>query len=438
MKSKPNRSIAAAKCNSYRAVTLAILVTAGLLFCLLIAMRPRALHAQEEVGSYTVQSGDTLAEIADRFGVSLELLIAVNNIADRNLIAVGQVLLIPAADGTLPPLPTQTVLADPGDTLADVARRFAQDPIQLTAINQLSMTARLFPGQPIAVPLDAIITAPLLLGAIEQIVVPASLVQGRTGQLTIRSRRPISVVATWNDLPLTLLPATTTVTATGEQERISLLPVPALIAPAAYTLTIGYTATNGLFLQQNRQIEVVAGPYESQEILLPDDKGGLLAPEIADAELAVMTEVWSQVTPQWRWTAPFTRPIGIEYATTSPFGTRRSYDGGPYSSYHSGQDFGAPAGVPILAPAAGRVALARPMQVRGNAILLDHGGGIFTGYWHLSEFKVVEGQEVAAGDVLGLVGTTGLSTGAHLHWELRVYGIAVDPLQFLTEPLISP
>ena len=80
------------------------------------------------------------------------------------------------------------------------------------------------------------------------------------------------------------------------------------------------------------------------------------------------------------------------------------------------------------------VVLAEPLTVRGNAVILDHGRGVFTGYWHLSEIKVEADQVVNAGDVLGLVGTTGLSTGAHLHWELRIDGVAVDPMQFLAEP----
>jgi murein DD-endopeptidase MepM/ murein hydrolase activator NlpD len=77
------------------------------------------------------------------------------------------------------------------------------------------------------------------------------------------------------------------------------------------------------------------------------------------------------------------------------------------------------------------IALAEPLNVRGNAVVIDHGGGVFSGYWHLSEIKVTPGQTIALGDIIGLSGNTGLSTGAHLHWELRIYGIAVDPLQFL-------
>ncbi|MEZ4620469.1 MAG: peptidoglycan DD-metalloendopeptidase family protein [Caldilineaceae bacterium] len=391
-----------------------------------------ALYAQETLGSYTVQSGDTLAVIAQRFGVALDDLIALNNIADRNLISVGQVLLIPSSDATLTTVPTAQVAAMPGDTLVDIARRFGQDPQLLTSLNPLSMTTRLFPGQPIALPAGQPLATPLRFGAIHHIAVPATLIQGRTGQLTIDSRHPISVSASWNGLPLPMLPVNAERTT-----QVALLPVPALIAPAAYTLTVGYTTTTGIFLRQDRSITVLAGPYDSQEILLPDEKGELLAPEIAESELALMSATWSQVTPTWWWRTPFTRPIDSQYATTSPFGTRRSYNGGPYSSYHAGQDFGAPAGVPILAPGAGRVALAAPLQVRGNAVLLDHGGGIYTGYWHMSELYVTEGQMVEAGEVLGLVGTTGLSTGAHLHWELRIYGIGVDPMQFLDEPLLQ-
>ena len=71
--------------------------------------------------------------------------------------------------------------------------------------------------------------------------------------------------------------------------------------------------------------------------------------------------------------------------------------------------------------------------MRGNAVIIDHGRGIFTGFWHMSEIRATVGQQVAAGDIVGIVGNTGLSTGAHLHWEMRVYGVAVDPIQFLEE-----
>jgi murein DD-endopeptidase MepM/ murein hydrolase activator NlpD len=116
--------------------------------------------------------------------------------------------------------------------------------------------------------------------------------------------------------------------------------------------------------------------------------------------------------------------------TTAPFGQRRSYSGGPVSSYHSGHDYGADEGVPIYAPITGTVALAEPLQVRGHAVIIDHGLGVFTGFWHLSQIDVSAGQIVGKGELVGLVGNTGLSTGPHLHWEMRVGNVPVDPLQW--------
>ena len=79
--------------------------------------------------------------------------------------------------------------------------------------------------------------------------------------------------------------------------------------------------------------------------------------------------------------------------------------------------------------------MAEALQVRGMAVIVDHGRGVTSGYWHLSQVNVVEGQMVDPGAVLGLVGNTGLSTGAHLHWEMRVMGIPVDPLQWVREEI---
>ena len=116
---------------------------------------------------------------------------------------------------------------------------------------------------------------------------------------------------------------------------------------------------------------------------------------------------------------------------TTRFGEQRSYNGTPASGHHSGTDLGANEGAPIAATNSGRVAMARQLRVRGNMVVVDHGGGVYSGYAHMNSFAVAEGQAVASGDLLGYVGSTGLSTGAHLHWEIAAGGILVDGFRFL-------
>ena len=90
-----------------------------------------------------------------------------------------------------------------------------------------------------------------------------------------------------------------------------------------------------------------------------------------------------------------------------------------------------PPGTPVQAAADGLVVLATELNVRGRSIILDHGLGVYTGYWHLSEMHVTVGDFVRAGADIAEVGNSGRSTGAHLHWQLWVNGIAVEPLQWL-------
>jgi murein DD-endopeptidase MepM/ murein hydrolase activator NlpD len=117
-------------------------------------------------------------------------------------------------------------------------------------------------------------------------------------------------------------------------------------------------------------------------------------------------------------------------SVTTRFGDLRSYNGGPVSGHHSGTDLGADLSTPVVATNSGRVVMARQLRVHGNMVIIDHGGGVYSVYAHLSSFAAAEGQVVSAGDIIGYVGNTGLSTGAHLHWEMSVGGVLVDPMKF--------
>jgi murein DD-endopeptidase MepM/ murein hydrolase activator NlpD len=424
-----NPSSTTLKCRSNFKYKLLRSLAKALWFCGLVGMllfAPITTTAQNGA-TYTVQSGDTLGQIATRFGVSVEALAAANTIADINLLAVGQILVIPGASQTLP-----FVASHPGEMLEDVAQRWGTPVDQLAAINELDLSARLFPGQPIYLPPSILAGETFRFGAVTELDYPAQIVQGKTGWLSLQSRRPLSLTVEWNGLPL----AVAAHPLLDEEVRYTAhIPVPALLGPGPFPLNLSYPTRSGVPVRHTAFIDVVGGNYPSQAINLPPDRGALLAPELVQAELITVTTAWGATDTPIQWAGPFLRPIAEEYQTTSAYGIRRSYDGGPYNNYHAGQDFGAPPGVTVTAPAAGIVSLAAPLIVRGNVVILDHGRGVFTGYWHLSDILVEVGQRVETGDLLGLVGNTGLSTGAHLHWELRIYGIAVDPMQFLTEPL---
>ena len=121
------------------------------------------------------------------------------------------------------------------------------------------------------------------------------------------------------------------------------------------------------------------------------------------------------------------RGYGVE-AITSPFG-RRSSPGGIGSTDHKGVDVAAPKGTPVRAAGSGVVTISAYNSTSGHYIEVDHGNGLCTRYAHLSKRICQEGDRVNAWDILGLVGSTGVSTGNHLHFELRLNGVAHDPMQ---------
>jgi murein DD-endopeptidase MepM/ murein hydrolase activator NlpD len=138
----------------------------------------------------------------------------------------------------------------------------------------------------------------------------------------------------------------------------------------------------------------------------------------------VKKDYLNRVTPEREWSGQFTAPAHA--AISDVFGSQRVFNG-KTSSPHLGLDFRVPSGTPVAAMNGGTVLLARPLYFEGNFVVLDHGQGLLTLYLHLSEFKVMEGDQVKRGQKIGLSGGTGRATGPHLHVAVRWQGTYLDP-----------
>ena len=183
-------------------------------------------------------------------------------------------------------------------------------------------------------------------------------------------------------------------------------------------------------------LAVNAGGFQKEDIWLSEETSQLLDPEIVRAEHALIEESCGVFEALQRWQGAFRSPLGETASVkTSPFGVLRSYNGGPYSSFHRGLDFRANSSTPIYASADGVIVLSESLRVRGDTVLISHGLGVCSGYMHLSERSVQAGQTVRAGELLGYAGDTGLVTGPHLHWEIRVDSTPVEPLQWLEQTI---
>ena len=199
------------------------------------------------------------------------------------------------------------------------------------------------------------------------------------------------------------------------------------------TYTVEFFETIDGRVSSSRQTVIVhSRDFLAEDIPLTSDLTSLRAEPSSrkDQEARIYAEVLGRVDPEGVWLdAPFLRPIASE-RRTSHFGDRRRYlyaTGGTASAIHAGIDFAAPTGTPIKAAGRGRVVLASDREITGKTVVLEHLPGVYTIYMHMETLSVAVGAVLERGARLGTVGSTGLATGPHLHWELRVRGVACDP-----------
>jgi len=217
-------------------------------------------------------------------------------------------------------------------------------------------------------------------------------------------------------------------------EQVSLQGIHALLEPGVYPLRLETTLPDGSRQSFEQMVLVTKGDYYSEELYVPADTIDPVVTEPENKNIFAMTSLF---TPTQYWNGIFTSPAIYPDEFTSRYGTRRLYHGTgtdlTISGFHTGLDFAGGEGLQIFAPAPGRVIFAAPLTVRGNATIIDHGLGVYSGFWHQSEILVNVGDLVGQGQVIGLVGGTGRVTGAHLHWEVWVNGVQVNPLDWLNQ-----
>jgi len=429
---------------------------------------------------YIVQSGDTLYSIAIRFGISLTALTEVNEITDPNQLYPGQELVIPGLEGVTGLLTTETLGF--GDSLAGMATRTGIPYETLVRINRITSPAEVYAGMNIILPQLAEASTLNQQASIRnnQTLLEAAILQDSTPwsiALLNRKSNPIYILpgdrlflqnsAAEGDSigiypyiksikvdPLPLVQGhTTTISVstyenavlsgsltgyplafyhTSNQDQVALQGIHAMQEIGLYPITISVQLEDGSQFSYEQQVYVTSGDYPKDPPLIVDPT--TLDPAVTKAEEDQILAIVSNITPTRQWSDIFTLPVAEPYCIKSWFGDRRSYNGSEYTYFHAGIDYGIcseEAPFAIYAPAPGTVVFTGELTVRGNATIIDHGWGIFTGYWHQESILVNVGDQVTAGQEIGKIGATGRANGPHLHWEIWVNGVQVDPQDWL-------
>lgn len=448
---------------------------------LVLVFFPGPVKAQGSTPIYVVQEGDTLSVLARAFGTTVEALASANAISDPSLLYPGVELVVPSYEGLQGRLSIERVLF--GESLRSLASRFGLSEGQLQRLNRVVQPDRIYAGQPWVV-LEADENSPehsglrlilpeagagrLAVAAREQVnpwlvgageaalfrkwrlpnapfvlpgdkplahalpepvesvrVEPQPAVQGKTTVFRFEIGAELTIRGFLGDHELHFF-------RTGDGDLVALQGIHALAVPGLYDVELRLDGPDpsGSSYTFRQPLSVVSGDYGFENINgVPAET---IDPEVTEPEEAFVAELLAPATPERAWSGPFLYPS--TYYTdsfVSVYGTRRSYNWGAFDYYHTGLDFYASRGMPIQASAPGRVVFAGPLKVRGNVTYIDHGWGVYSGYFHQSEILVEEGEFVEAGQVIGEVGGTGRSTGAHMHWEIWVAGVPVDPIDWV-------
>ena len=200
--------------------------------------------------------------------------------------------------------------------------------------------------------------------------------------------------------------------------------------PGRYLLHVFVKPNSGRQSEFLLPVIVEEKVYPIEKLTLPPEMVELNPEAVEQVKIdnKIIVRAMSEVTPEMYWQGAFEAPVPGD--VRSEFGTRRIINGIPKSP-HSGTDLAAAEGEEVRATNNGRVSLVYRGYLTGNSVTIDHGGGIYSVYYHLYETRVTEGAMVNKGDVIGLAGSTGRVSGPHLHFGIRINRNNVNPVAFL-------
>jgi len=435
-------------------------------------------HAQDpnEV-RYVVQPGDTLSDISVRFDVSVDEIVQASDLSDPNNLHPGDVLVIPVTgwpNGTLvlQPMPLgesylslrrrylltdadihklnrysstspdqlylgfQVMLATErgeltnsaraavgsGQSLLEIAAASGDNPWRLAAVNQLPGTWATIPGDVLFTPARENEGPGGLPSPITGIAVDdPGFVQGHTVVMRIAGSADLTLSGELVGRPLHFF-------SQDDGTLLAMQGIPLEAEGEITTLSLNGGTETGDTFQFSQPVRIESGNFGRANLFVDPQ---FLDDEVSAAETARVIEMLSAATSPKLWSGLWGWPHDLVDDVTSEYGLFRTYNGGITQGFHYGTDFGGGALLNIYAPAAGKVIFAGPMDIRGNATFIDHGWGVYTAYYHQQELLVHEGDLVEAGQTIGIVGKTGRVSGPHLHWEVWVNGVPVEPLDWL-------
>jgi len=367
--------------------------------------------------AHSLRLGEEVSCLAQRSGMDIHAVAEANRLLNPTLLGAGHTFNLP-----------------PSEPYALVAAHAEDTPLALAVTHGLSMwdmlslnPEPLYTGKSVRLPgAEAATCLPYPL--VELAVSPQPVMRGRTALFVFETAEPAACEISYLDQTEPCYPL-------DDFHLYALVGLSALIDPGVYTVKIA-VQSDGLETEFTVPLHVSAGRYGFQYIDPPSSLSSLMDPDLMQGEIDYLAQWRTIRTPERAWELPLAFPLPVRVPISANYGDRRSY-GGMVAGYHSGVDYRAWGGMRVLAPADGVVLMAEWLDARGNAVLLDHGGGLITGYWHLSRIDVAVGQHVKRGETFALVGNTGLSTGAHLHWEMWVNGVSVDGTQWLSADAFS-
>ncbi len=432
---------------------------------------------QDDYPIYIVQEGDTLTSIAQKFGISSQDIIDANNLANPDVLLVGSSLVIPSLAGISGTLTTSTIPF--GQKISDLSLTYALPVNTIARINRLTSPVEVYAGAPLILPqrddnkrfvrIASMHTGESLLelsvksmqnpwgiksqnnskqdweflnGDIiysssqdnssisvfspdvkEISVAPLPLKQGETVSIRVATTGEMILTGSLQGNPLNFFE-------NAPGEYVALQGIYRNADTGLTTLKISGQNSSGTSFSLEQSVLVQHGYFRiSAPLTVPPET---IDPKNTQPEEDYIRSLITPASPMRLWSGIFKPANNEPDCITAWFGDERVYNG-TFKSFHTGIDYGVCVipSLDIYAPAAGRVIYTGSLTIRGNATIIDHGWGVYSGIYHQKEVYVKVGDMVEQGQLIGLIGDTGRVSGPHLHWEIWVGGQLVNPQTWL-------